>query len=110
MGDGAEDACNRGRRTNHRKMVAQRNLNLTPPDVREWMFVAIEKSWPCGSRDFLVRQPDLKAALKDFFENEYHSPFRSDKPVPDYHIDVQLQPTGGWVVHGETQTVLIFVR
>lgn len=98
------------KRVNHREMVAQRKLNLTPPENRDWKFIAIEKTWPFGSRDFLVQQPDLKAALKDFYENEWHSPFRNDKPVPDYHIDVQIQTTGGWIVYGETQTVLIFVR
>lgn len=97
-------------RVNHREMVAQRALTLTDPENRDWKFIAIEKTWPFGSRDFLVQQPDLKAALKDFFENEYHKPFRNDKPVPDYHIDVQIQTTGGWIVYGEEQTVLIFCR
>ncbi|MNB92532.1 hypothetical protein D3C75_396360 [compost metagenome] len=103
----------RPKRVSHREMVAQRNLNLTPPpnpENRDWKFITIEKTWPFGSRDFLVQQPDLKAALKDFYTNEYHSPFRNDKPVPDYHIDVQIQTTGGWIVYGETQTVLIFCR
>lgn len=89
---------------------AQRSLPLVEPENRDWKFIAIEKTWPFGSRDFLVQQPDLKAALKDFYENEYHKPFRNDKPVPDYHIDVQIQTTGGWIVYGETQTVLIFCR
>lgn len=97
-------------RINHREAVAQRNLNLTPPDNRDWMFVTIEKGWPYSTHNFKVIQPDLKSALKDFYENEYHQPFRAEKPVPDYHIDVQMQTTGGWIVYGETQTVLIFCR
>lgn len=97
-------------RINHREVVAQRNLNLTPPDNRDWMFVTIEKGWPYSTHNFKVIQPDLKSAIKDFYENEYHKPFRNDKPVPDYHIDVQIQTTGGWIVFGETQTVLIFCR
>lgn len=100
----------RPQRVNHREMVAQRALTLTTPENRDWKFITIEKTWPFGSRDFLVQQPDLKSALKDFFENEYHKPFRNDKPVPDYHIDVQIQTTGGWIVYGEEQTVLIFCR
>ncbi|MNN22290.1 hypothetical protein D3C81_1356420 [compost metagenome] len=88
----------------------QRQLPLDPPANRDWMFVAIEKNWPFNSHNFKVEQPDLKAAVKDFYENEYHKPFRNDKPVPDYHIDVQIQTTGGWIVYGETQTVLIFCR
>lgn len=88
----------------------QRQLPLVEAEKRDWKFITIEKTWPFGSRDFLVQQPDLKAALKDFYENEYHKPFRNDKPIPDYHIDVQMQTTGGWIVYGETQTVLIFCR
>lgn len=100
----------RSKRVNHREMVAQRALTLTPPDNRDWMFITIEKAWPYNSHNFKVIQPDLKSALKDFYENEYHKPFRNDKPVPDYHIDVQIQTTGGWIVYGEEQTVLIFCR
>ncbi|MNC45907.1 hypothetical protein D3C75_948990 [compost metagenome] len=88
----------------------QRQLPLEVPENRDWKFIAIEKTWPFGSRDFLVQQPDLKSAIKDFYTNEYHKPFRNDKPVPDYHIDVQIQTTGGWIVYGEEQTVLIFCR
>lgn len=88
----------------------QRVLPLELPENRDWMFVTIEKNWPFNSHNFKVEQPDLKAAVKDFYENEYHKPFRNDKPVPDYHIDVQIQTTGGWIVYGETQTVLIFCR
>lgn len=88
----------------------QRVLPLEVPENRDWMFVTIENAWPFCSHNFKVIQPDLKAAIKDFFENEFHQPFRHDKPVPDYHIDVQPQTTGGWIVYGETQTVLIFVR
>jgi len=88
----------------------QQVLPIDVPENRDWKFIAIENSWPRGSRDFLVQQPDLKTAIKDFFENEWHSPFRHDKAVPDYHIDVQIQPAGGWIVYGETQTVLIFAR
>lgn len=87
----------------------QRTLDLEPEN-RDWMFVTIEKGWPYSTHNFKVIQPDLKSAIKDFYENEYHKPFRNDKPVPDYHIDVQIQTTGGWIVFGETQTVLIFCR
>ncbi|MNI70807.1 hypothetical protein D3C73_1266410 [compost metagenome] len=100
----------RSKRVNHREMVAQRALTLTPPDNRDWMFITIEKAWPYNSHNFKVIQPDLKSAIKDFYTNEYHKPFRNDKPVPDYHIDVQIQTTGGWIVYGEEQTVLIFCR
>lgn len=88
----------------------QRQLPLEVPEGRDWMFVTIEKSWPFNSHNFKVIQPDLKSAIKDFFTNDFHKPFRNDKPVPDYYIDVQIQTTGGWIVYGETQTVLIFCR
>lgn len=88
----------------------QRVLPLEVPENRDWKFIAIEKQWPYSNHGFLIQQPDLKSALKDFYENEFHQPFRNDKPVPDYHIDVQIQTTGGWIVYGETQTVLIFCR
>lgn len=88
----------------------QRQLDLQPPVDRDWMFITIEKTWPFSTHNFKVIQPDLAAAVKDFFENEYHKPFRNDKPVPDCRVDVQMQTTGGWIVYGETQTVLIHSR
>lgn len=87
----------------------QRVLDLEVPVDRDWMFVTIEKSWPFNTHNFKVMKPDLNSAVKDFYENEWHKPFRHDKTVPDYHADVQLT-TGGWIVYGETQTVLIFAR
>ena len=88
----------------------QRQLPLEVAPKRDWMFVTIEKSWPFNTHNFKVEEPDLQAAVKNFFENEWHKPFRNDKQVPDYHADVHIQATGGWIVHGETQTVLIFCR
>lgn len=87
----------------------QRQLPLDVPVDRDWMFVTIEKTWPFNTHNFKVMKPDLNSAVKDFYENEWHKPFRHDKTVPDYHADVQIT-TGGWIVYGETQTVLIFSR
>lgn len=88
----------------------QRVLPLEIPENRDWMFITIDKKWPFSSHNFLVQQPDLISATTDFFENEFHQPFRADQAVPNHTTEVHPQNTGGWIVHGETQTVLIFSR
>lgn len=76
---------------------------------RDFAFIAIGTAWPFYSRNFLVHAPDLVAAVKDFYKNEYHKPFRYDKDVPDMS-QVQPQVTGGWIVYGQEETVIIHAR
>lgn len=89
--------------------LRQHPLPLKEELRRDFAFIAIGTVWPFFSRNFLVQATDLAAAIKDFYENEYHKPFRHDKDVPDMS-QVQPQSTGGWIVYGQDETVIIYAR
>lgn len=87
----------------------QQTLPLAVKPQQEFAFIAIATTWPFYSRNFLVKATDLAGAVADFYLNEYHKPFRRDQDVPEMS-QVQPQASGGWVVHGEDETVIIHQR
>ena len=87
----------------------QQSLPFVAKPKSDFAFITIATSWPFHSRNFLVKASDLAAAVKDFYENEYHKPFRHDKDIPDM-AEVHPQVTGGWIVYGQEETTIIHAR
>lgn len=76
------------------------------PKTVDFYFTAIDKALPHRTHSYLVKAVDLSTALRDFFTNEWHEPYRALQLVPK-QTDLTAQDNGGWIVFGQTQTVLI---
>lgn len=79
-----------------------------PPPKLDFKFTTIDRKWPFADRGFLVQAYNLTAAICDFYINEWHVPFKEDQRIPDMR-EVEKSVVG-WIVYGDTQTVLIQQR
>lgn len=77
--------------------------------VHEFKFVWISKQWPFVTEQVVIGARDFMQAVDAFYGRDSYPNYKDTQPIPSYG-EIQLQNHGGWIIYGETHTVLIYQR